>query len=147
MLPRGHPFTLYFTANNKNRTVIYPSLMFSNLLPMTFFLYFIPSESHQTGFLDLQLQGIRVSLVAQTVKNPSAIQDKVFPICVLKNHSASVHMDQRHSHDKDSLSGRWPLRQAAKRVTSSLRDVPGARALPRSQTCSFNFQLLAMGSK
>ena len=53
------------------------SLMFSNLLPMTFFLYFIPSESHQTGFLDLQLQGIRVSLVAQTVKNPSAIQDKV----------------------------------------------------------------------
>ena len=61
------------------------SLMFSNLLPMIFFLYFDEytflyfdeSESHQTGFLDLQLQGIRVSLVAQTVKNPSATQDKM----------------------------------------------------------------------
>ena len=40
--------------------------MFSNLLPMTFF-HILPSQSHQTGFLDHQLQGIRVSLVAQTV--------------------------------------------------------------------------------
>ena len=67
------------------------------------------------------------------------------PLCVLKNlmvtSSASIHIDRRHSHDKDSVSGRWPLRQAAK--TSSLRDVPGASVLPCSQTCSCNFQLLA----
>ena len=70
-----------------------------------------------------------------------------FPICVLKNlmvtSSAFIHKDRRHSHDKVSLSGRWPLRQAAKRVTSGLRVVPGARALPRSQKCSCNFRLLA----
>ena len=68
-----------------------------------------------------------------------------FLICVLKNlmvtGSASIHIDRRHSPDKDSLSGLWPLRQVAK--TSSLRDVPGARVLPRSQTCSCNFRLLA----
>ena len=70
-----------------------------------------------------------------------------FPICVLKNlmvtSRASTHIGRRHSHEKDSLSGLWPLRQAAKRLTSSLRDVPGARALPHSQTCSCNFLLLA----
>ena len=42
-----------------------------------------------------------------------------FPICVLKNlmitSSASIHIDRRHSHDRDSFSGRWPLRQAGKR--------------------------------
>ena len=83
-------------------------------------------------------------------RNPLHFQsDQIlqFPICVLKDlmvtSSASVHIDRRHSHDKDSLSGRWPLRQAAKRVTSSLRDVPGARTLPLSQMCSCNFQLLA----
>ena len=69
-----------------------------------------------------------------------------FPICVLKNlmvtSSASIHIDQRHSHDRLTL-GLSTLRQAAKRVTSSLRDVPGARVPPHSQTCSCNFQLLA----
>ena len=70
-----------------------------------------------------------------------------FPICVLKNlmvtSDACIHTDQKHSHDKDSLLGCWPLKQAAKRWTSSLRDVPGARAPPHSQTCSCNFWLLA----
>ena len=33
---------------------------------------------------------------------------------------------------KDSLSGHWPLRQAAKLVTSDLRDVPRVRVPPRS---------------
>ena len=70
-----------------------------------------------------------------------------FPICVFKNlissSNASTHIDQRHRHDKDLLLGLWTLRQPAKRMTSSLRDVPGARAPPCSQTCSGNFQLLA----
>ena len=60
-----------------------------------------------------------------------------FLICVLKNltifSSASIHIDQRHSHDKDSLSGHWPLRQATK------RDVAEARVPLPSQTCSCNF--------
>ena len=67
-------------------------------------------------------------------------------ICVSKNlmitSSTFIHIDRWHSHDKDSLSGRWPLRQAAKRVTSSLRDIPGARAPPHSQTRSCKFRLL-----
>ena len=62
---------------------------------------------------------------------------------LLLTSSASIHIDRRHSHDTDSLSGCWPLKQAAKRVTSSLRDVPRARAPPHSQMCSYNFQLLA----
>ena len=70
-----------------------------------------------------------------------------FPICVLKNlvvtSGASVHTDGRHSRDKDSLFELWPLSQAAKRVTSSLRDIPGARAPPHSQMYSCKFQLLA----
>ena len=57
-----------------------------------------------------------------------------FPICILRTlvitSSASIHIDRRQSHDKDSLSGHWPLRQAAKRVTSSLRGVSGARVPP-----------------
>ena len=57
--------------------------------------------------------------------------------------SASIHRAQMHSHDKDSLSGCWPLTQAGKRVPSGLRDLPGARAPPHSQTCSCNFWLLA----
>ena len=57
--------------------------------------------------------------------------------------NASLHIDQRHSHDKDSLSGRWPLRQAGKRMASSLRDVPGASVPPSSQMSFCNFQLLA----
>ena len=57
--------------------------------------------------------------------------------------NTSTHVDQRHSHDKDSLSGPWPLRQVAKRVTSSLRDVPGVRAPPHSQMCCCNFWLQA----
>ena len=56
---------------------------------------------------------------------------------------ASTHIDQRYSHDKDLLLGLWTLKQPAKRMTSSLRDVPGTRAPPCSQTCSCNFQLLA----
>ena len=52
--------------------------------------------------------------------------------------SASLHIDQRHSRDKDSLSDRWFLRQAAKRVTSSLRDIPGVRVLSCSQMCGMN---------
>ena len=55
-----------------------------------------------------------------------------FPVCVLKilmvTSSAFIHIDRRHSHDKDSLSGSWPLRQAPVRVTSRLRDIPRARA-------------------
>ena len=70
-----------------------------------------------------------------------------FLICVLKNlmvtSSASIRIDQRHSHDKDSLSGHWSLRQEATKVTSSLSDAPGVRAPPHSQTCSSNFQPLA----
>ena len=54
-----------------------------------------------------------------------------FWICVL-------HIDRRHSHDKDSLSGCWPLRQAPVRVTSSLWDIPGARALSSSHTCCWS---------
>ena len=38
-----------------------------------------------------------------------------FLICVFTNlmftRSAAIHIDWRHSHDKDSLSGGWPLRQ------------------------------------
>ena len=84
-------------------------------------------------------------LRASTTKGRSPLHfqsDQIlqFLICVFKNllftSSASVHIDWRHSHDKDSLSGGWPLRQAAKRMTSRLRDVPGARVPPRSQTCS-----------
>ena len=67
-------------------------------------------------------------------------QIQQFLICVLKNlmatSSAFIPIDRRHSPDKDSLSGCWPLRQAAKGVTSSLRYVPGARSPPHSQTCS-----------
>ena len=41
-------------------------------------------------------------------------------ICVLKHlmvsSSASIHIDQRHSHDKDSPSGRWPLRQVTREM-------------------------------
>ena len=63
-----------------------------------------------------------------------------FPIYVLKNlmvtSGATVHIDRRHSRDKDSLSGCYPLRQAAKRATSSLRDIPEARGPPSSRTCS-----------
>ena len=70
-----------------------------------------------------------------------------FPICVLKiliiTSSAFIHTDRRQSHDKDSLSGSWPLRQAPLRVTSRLRDIPGTRAPPHSHTCSCNFWLLA----
>ena len=72
-----------------------------------------------------------------------------FPICVLKNlmvtRSAYIHTDRSHSHDKESLSGRFPLRQTAKRVTSRLRDVLGARGTsePCSETCFCNFWLLA----
>ena len=62
---------------------------------------------------------------------------------LLLTSSASIHIDWRHSRDTESLSGCWPLKQAAKRVTSSLRDVPRARAPPHSQMCSYNFQLLA----
>ena len=66
-----------------------------------------------------------------------------FPICVLMVTSrAFIHIDRRHSCEKVSLLGHWPLRQAAKRVTSTLREVPGARAPPRSQKCSCNFWLL-----
>ena len=57
--------------------------------------------------------------------------------------STSIHTIWRHNHDKDSLSGRWPLRQAAKRGTCSLSDIPRARAPPCSQMCSCNFRLLA----
>ena len=101
-------------------------------------------KSHQRAFSGL--------LRASTTKRRSPLHfqsDQIlqFPICVLKNvmitSSASIHIDQKHSHDKDSLSGHWPLRQATKKVTSSLRDVTGVRAPPPSQTCSCNFQLLA----
>ena len=57
--------------------------------------------------------------------------------------SAFIHIDKRHSHDKNSLLGLWALRQAVKRMTFSLRDFPGARAPARSQTSSCNFCLLA----
>ena len=57
-----------------------------------------------------------------------------FLVCVLKNltvtSNASIYTDQRYSRDKDPLSGLWPLRQAAKRVPPSLRDVLEVRALP-----------------
>ena len=46
----------------------------------------------------------------------------------------------RHSPDKDSFLGRWPLKQSAKRVTSSLRDIPGARVPPCSIRAPSNFQ-------
>ena len=91
-------------------------------------------------------------LKASTTEGRSPLQfqsDQIlhFPICVLKNlmvtSNASIHVDPRHSHDKDSLSRHWSLRQAAKRVPSSLRDIPGARVLPCSQTCFGNFRLLA----
>ena len=52
-----------------------------------------------------------------------------FPTYVLRSlivtSCASIHIDQRDRCDRDSLSGHWSLRQAAKRATSSLRDVPG----------------------
>ena len=57
--------------------------------------------------------------------------------------NAATHIDQRHSNNKDLLLGPWALRQAAKRMASSLRDVPETRAPPQSQMCSCNFQLLA----
>ena len=91
-------------------------------------------------------------LRANTIKGRSPLhfqsdQIQELPICVSKNlmvtSSAFIHIDRQHSHDKASLSGRWPLRHAAKRVTSSLRDIPGARAQPHSQTCSCKFRLLA----
>ena len=66
-----------------------------------------------------------------------------FLVCVLKSltvtSNASIYTDQRHSHDKDSLSGLWPLRQAAKRVTPSLRDVLEVRALPCFQSTHITF--------
>ena len=72
-------------------------------------------------------------------RNPLHFQsDQIlqFPICVLMVTSrAFIHIDRRHSCEKVSLLGHWPLRQAAKRVTSTLREVPGARAPPRS--CNF----------
>ena len=96
-------------------------------------------QSHQRASSDL--------LRASTTKGRSPFRfqsDQVlqFRIWVLKSlmvtSSAFIHIDRRHSHDKDSLSGRWPLRQATMRVTSSLRDVPGARALPSSHTCCWS---------
>ena len=51
-------------------------------------------------------------------------------------NSAHIHIDQRYSYDKDSLSGHWLLRQAVKRVTYSLSNVLGARAPPNSLMCS-----------
>ena len=101
-------------------------------------------KSHQGAFSGLLRAGTTKSRSPLHFQSDHILQ---FPICVLKNimvtSSASIHIDQRHSHDKDSLAGHWPLRQATKKVTSSLRDVPGVRALPHSQTCSCNFQLLA----
>ena len=76
-----------------------------------------------------------------------SVQILQLPICILKNltvtSSASIHIDRRHSHDKDSFSGHWPLRQAGKRVTSSLRDIPEARIPPCSIRAPSNFRLLA----
>ena len=79
----------------------------------------------------------------QRKKSPLHFQsDQIlgFPICVLRSlivtSCASIHIDRRNRCDKDSLSGYGPLRQAAKRATSSLRGVPGDRAPPSSQMCS-----------
>ena len=100
-------------------------------------------RSHQRAFSGL--------LRASTAKGKSPLQFQSnhtlqFPICVLESlmvtNNASIHIVQRHSYDKDSLLGHWFLRQSAKRATSSLRDIPGARAPLPSQTCSQNFQLL-----
>ena len=74
-------------------------------------------KSHQRAFSG----PLRAS--ATKGRNPLHFQcDQIlqFPIYVLKNlmvtSSTSIHVDGRHSHDKDLLSGRWSLRQAAKRV-------------------------------
>ena len=84
-------------------------------------------------------------LRAITIKGRSLLyfqSDQIlqFLICVLKNLMATSNaftpIDWRQSPDKDSLSGCWPLRPAAKRMTFSLRYVPWARAPPHSQTCS-----------
>ena len=98
-----------------------------------------------------KIQSVTISIVSpsichEVIRSPLYFQSNQilqFLICVFKNlmvtSRAFIHIYRRHSHDKESLSGRWPLRQAAKRVTSSLRGVPGARAASHFQTCSFNF--------
>ena len=104
----------------------------------------IPQKDH-LGSWDTSSLAFFGLLRASTTKrrNPFHFQsDQIlkFPIFVLKNlmvtSNASTHIDWRHSHGKDSLSGLWPLRQAAKRMTSNLRDVPEVRVLYRSQMYS-----------
>ena len=104
----------------------------------------IPQKEYLRSWDKSHCRAFSDPLTVSTTKGRSPLyfqydQSLQFLISVLKNFmvnsNASIHIDQKHNHDKDSLSGRWPLRQAGKRVTPSLRDVPGARAPPCSQTC------------
>ena len=111
----------------------------------------IPQKEYLGSWETIHWRAFSGLLRASTTKgSPLHFQvDQIlqFPVYVFKNlmirGNASTHIDQRHSHDKDLLLGLWTLRQPAKRMTSSLRDVPGTRAPPCSQTCRCNFQLLA----